>query len=49
MGMNVTIDTDGRSADVTSGDELTSPNDQDIDTSLKRSCVLMSISLKQSS
>ena len=36
MGMNVMIDTDGRSPDVTSGDELTSPNDQDIDTSLKK-------------
>ena len=35
-GMNVTIDTDGRSADITSGDVLTSPDDQDIDTSLKK-------------
>ena len=36
MGMNVTIDTDGRSADITSGDVLTFPDDQDKDTSLKK-------------
>jgi len=34
--MNATIDTDGRSADITSGDVLTSPDDQAVDTSRKK-------------
>ena len=35
-GMNVTIDTDGRSADITASDELMLTDEQDTDTSFKK-------------